>query len=53
MEACWDAGNMTRKCTETCSDDGRSCTIEVDIHACTCRGRRLILQELATYDVDR
>ena len=48
---CGDPGNLTRLCTERCSLDGLSCEMQVDVDACTCGSVRLVLHEVAKYDM--
>ncbi len=48
---CYDPGNLTRLCTERCQSDGLTCEIQVDIDACTCGGRHLLLHEVTRYDM--
>ena len=49
---CKDRGNMTRLCTERCAEDGLTCTMEVEIDACTCGGRRIDVNEIAKFDME-
>lgn len=52
-KACSPKGNETRKCTEDCAQDGKTCVMKVELNRCTCSGFHVVLTEIQKWDMAR
>ncbi|XP_059087147.1 uncharacterized protein LOC131883651 [Tigriopus californicus] len=48
---CSNFGDMTQLCVEHCPSNGLTCSMSVNIDACTCSGRLIKVHEVAKYDM--
>lgn len=48
---CSNYGDMVQMCVEHCPSNGLTCTMSVNIDACTCAGRFIKVHEVAKYDM--